>query len=175
MEFKITRGQGKCAVTGNAFKDGERFVVALSPDPAQEGLFQRSEISVEAWDRQNPGAFVAYWHAEFSRQKKPILHDPDMLWEVFHRARMPQEEAGEAGAEPEFTPQDMQRFAYVAALGLMRLKKLKLTGTRRDGGAEYLVFETPGKPKERQSYDVLNPELDENGVMQVEERLADIV
>jgi hypothetical protein len=173
MDFKITRGQGKCSVTGQAFVDGEKYVIALSQDPAQEGLFQRTEISLEAWERQDSGAFTAFWIAEHSARRKPVLLDPDMLWEVFHRARVPLEEPPE-GQEPEFTAQDMQRFAYVAALGLMRLKKLKLSGTRRDGKAEYLVFDTPGRGKERQTYEVQNPELDEQGVMQVEERLSEL-
>jgi hypothetical protein len=173
MDFKITRGQGKCSVTSRAFADGEKYIVALSQDPAQEGLFLRTEISLEAWERQQPGAFVAFWFAEHSARRKPVLLDPDMLWEVFHRARMPLEAPAE-GEEPEFTPEDMQRFAYVSALGLMRLKKLKLSGTRRDGKAEYLVFETPGRGKDRQTYEVLNPELDEDGVIKVEERLSEL-
>jgi hypothetical protein len=185
MDIKITRGQGKCAVTGRAFEDGERYVIALSADPEQEGVFQRTEIAQDAWERQNEGAFIAFWHAEYSKRKKPVLLDPDMLWEVFHRARMPQPEPtesaepaeGEEGKEQEegLTPEDLQRFAYVAALGLMRLKKLKLSGTRRDGKTEYLVFDTPGKSKDRQTYEVLNPELDEQGVMLVEERLSELV
>lgn len=165
MDFKITRGQGRCSLTNRPFEDGEKYIVALSPDPAQEGLFQRVEISLEAWERQSPGAFTAFWTSEYSSKRKPALMDPDLLWEVFHRARSPQEESA-------FSAEEMQRFAYVAALGLMRLKKLKLQGTRRQGKTEYLVFETPGKGK--QTYEVLNPELDENGVMQVEERLGEL-
>jgi hypothetical protein len=165
MDFKITRGHGRCSVTGRSFRDGETYMVALSHDPEQEGLFHRVEICMEAWERQSPGAFVAFWSNEYSSKRKPVLMDADLLWEVFHRACQPEPEG-------DFTPQDLQRFAYVAALGLMRLKRLKLKGTRREPGAEYLVFETPGRARE--IYEVLNPELDENAVMQVEERLADL-
>lgn len=165
MDFKITRGHGRCSVTDRPFADGEKYIVALSPDPAQEGLFQRVEISLDAWERQAHGAFVAFWTSEHTSRRKPALMDPDLLWEVFHRARQPQPDGA-------FTAEEMQRFAYVAALGLMRLKKLKLRGTRRQGKAEYLVFETPGKGKD--SYEVLNPGLDEHGVMQVEERLGEL-
>jgi hypothetical protein len=163
-EFKISRGSGRCSVTGREFTDGEKYMVALSADAAQEGVFHRVEISMEAWKRQQEGAFVAFWPNEFSSKRKPVLMDPDLLWEVFHRARNPQTEG---------SPQDLQRFAYVAALGLMRLKKLKLQGTRRERRTEYLIFHTPGKDK--QTLEVVNPELDEDGVMQVEERLGEMV
>jgi hypothetical protein len=166
-EFKINRGQGKCSVTGRAFADGEKFVVALKPDGEQEGVFQRVDISLEAWERQGNGGYTAWWPSEFSSARKPALMDPDALWQVFHRAR---------GNEPieGFGPDELIGFAYVAALGLMRLKKLKLKGTRRAGKKEYLVFETPGKAKDRASYEVLNPELDEAGVEQVQDKLADL-
>lgn len=168
MEFKITRGQGKCSVTGRSFADGEKYIIALNADPSQEGLFQRVEMCSEAWERQPSGAFIAWWPAEHSTNKKPALLDPDLLWEVFHRARAEQ-------PDTRFTPAELERFAYVAALGLMRLKKLKLKQTRRQGKREFLVFEVPGKTKDRQVFDVADPGLDEHGVTQVEERIAEFV
>lgn len=166
MEFKITRGSGRCTVTGRKFEDGEQFIVALSPDPKEEGLFQRQDICLAAWQRQSAGAFAAFWPSRYSVAKKPVLLDPDMLWQVFHRARTPVE--GDDAAE-------MPRFAYVAALGLMRLKKLKLKGTRRQGKTEHLVFETPGKGKDRETYEVVNPGLDEAGIEKVQDRLSELV
>lgn len=168
MEFKIARGQGKCSITGRKFEDGEVFIVALSADPANEGAFVRRDICKEAWDRQSPGAFTAYWTSQHSTARKPVLLDPDLLWQIFHNARA--EQTGEA----KYTPEELNRFAYVAALGLLRLKKLKLQRTRRQGKKEWLVFETPGKAKERQEYEVQNPELDEAGVEAVQDRLADL-
>jgi hypothetical protein len=168
MEFKINRGQGKCSVTGRKFEDGEKCVVALSADPANEGAFVRQDISSEAWERQAQGAFTAWWPSQHSSARKPVLLDPDLLWQIFHNAR------AEQTGEPKYTPAEMNRFAYVAALGLMRLKKLKLQGTRRKGKREWLVFETPGKAKERHEYEVENPELDEAGVEAVQDKLGDL-
>lgn len=166
-EFKISRGQGRCAVTGRSFSDGERYFIALSGDAENEGVFTRVEISAEAWERQSPGAFIAFWPAEFSSKPKPVLMDPDLLWEIFHRARQPQEEA-------RFTPEEMQRFAYVAALGLMRLKKLKLQGTRRKGKSELSIFETPGRGKEKQTFEIPTPALDPDDIAGIEEKLAEL-
>ncbi len=168
MDFKIARGQGKCSITGRKFEDGEKFIVALSADPKQEGAFVRQDVCQQAWDRQSPGAFTAWWPSQYSTTRKPALLDPDLLWQVFHNAR------AEQGPEPRFTPQELTRFAYVAALGLLRLKKLKLKGTRRQAKREFLVFETPGKAKDRAEYEVLNPELDEAGVEAVQDKLADL-
>lgn len=179
-EFKISRGQGKCAVTGRAFTDGETYVVALKPEGEQEGVFQRIDICMEVWERQGEAGYAAWWTTEHSSNPKPALYDPDVMWEVFHKARRTDEEklkADESGedAPPVFSQDDLNRFAYVAALGLMRMKKLKLKGTRRTGKREYLVFETPGRASQRQTYDVLNPELDEAGVEQIQERLSELV
>lgn len=169
MDFKISRGQGKCSITGRKFEDGEVFIVALSADAAQEGVFVRRDICKEAWDRQSPGAFTAWWPSQFSAARKPVLQDPDLLWQIFHRAR-----AGHAD-DQKYTAEQLNRFAFVAALGLMRMKKLKLKATRRKGRQEIMVFETPGKAKDRAVYEVLHPELDEAGIESVQDQLADLV
>lgn len=182
-DFKINRSQGKCAITGHEFQDGEQYIVALKLEGEQEGVFQRIDICMEAWERQGNAGFVAWWPTEHSSKRKPALLDPDALWEVFHKARRKDgeeptkaEENAEPGDEPaeEFSRPDLDRFAYVAALGLMRLRKLKLKGTRRSGKREYLVFNTPGRASQRETYEVLNPELDEQGVEQIQDRLADL-
>lgn len=174
MEFKITRGQGKCSISGIAFKDSDQYMIALRPDSETEGHFQRVEVCMEVWERQDPSGYTAWWPAEYSVNKKPALLDPDLLWEIFHRAITPVEPV--EGKEPEFTADELARFAYVAALGLMRLKKLKLKDTVRRKGVEFMRFQTPGKrAKDRVVYEVKNPALDENGVIAVQDRLAELV
>ncbi|MCA8915394.1 MAG: hypothetical protein KDB90_08275 [Planctomycetes bacterium] len=176
-EFKINRGQGKCSITGRAFTDGEKYIVALKPDGELEGAFTRVDICMEAWERQGEAGYIAWWPTEYSTKRKPALLDPDALWEVFHKARRKEDEAPapEAPTEvAEFSREDLDRFAYVAALGLMRLKKIKLKETRRKGKREYLVFDTPGRASQRETYEVLNPELDEAGVENIQDRLADL-
>lgn len=161
MDFKISRGQKQCSVCARPFADKEKFFVGLSPRAGEEGTFDRMDMCAQCWERQGPGALTAWWPNEYSAQKRPALLDPDLLWQVFHKAR--------AGKEAE-----MPKFAYVAALGLMRLKKLKLKATRRTGKGEVLVFETPGKAKDREEFEIVNPALDEAGVEQVQDRLGDL-
>ena len=168
MEFKINRGSGKCSISGREFADGETYIVALKPDGEQEGAFQRVDIGMEAWERQGAGGYTAWWPTVFSKNRKPALLDPDAMWQVFHRATGPRAE-GET-----FTEAELQRFAFVAALGLMRMKKLKLKGTRRAGKQEFFVYETPGRSAERRTFEVLNPALDEAGIEQVQEKLSEL-
>ena len=167
MDFKIARGHRECSVCDRAFEEGERYNVGLTPGD-DDGTFVRSDVCAQCWERQGSGGFTAHWPAEFSTSKKPALLDPDMLWQVFHRAN-----TGEGAGEVE--PEMLPKFAYVAALGLMRLKKMKLKETKRTKAGEILVFETPGKrAKDRVLYEVLNPGLDEDGVTLVQDRLADL-
>ncbi len=163
MDFKISRGQKQCSVCSRAFADKEKYVTGLlNPRSGEEGTFDRQDFCQSCWERQGPGALTAFWPNQYSTSKKPALLDPDLLWQVFHKAR--------TGKEP-----DMPKFAYVAALGLMRLKKLKLKATKREGKKEILVFETPGrKPKEREEFEIPNPALDEAAVGQVQDRLGDL-
>ncbi|MHC4841970.1 MAG: hypothetical protein ACYTDT_13615 [Planctomycetota bacterium] len=173
MEFKITRGQGKCSISDKQFEDGEQFIIALIPDAEVEGHFQRVEICGEVWERQDPSGYTAWWPSEFSTNKKPALLDPDLLWEIFHRARVPVEV--EEGKEPEFTAEELSQFEFVAALGLMRLKKLKMKDTIRKKGVEFMRFQTIGKrAKDRKVYEV-KAGLDEAGILAIQDRLTELV
>ena len=174
MDFKITRGQGKCSVSDKVFADGEQYMIALMPDSDVEGHFQRIEVCLEVWERQDPAGYTAFWPAEFSVNKRPALLDPDLLWEIFYRARTPIEP--KEGEEPEYTAHELSQFEFVAALGLMRLKKLKMKDTVRKKGIEFMRFQTPGKrSKDRLTYEVKSEGLDEKGILAVQDRLADLV
>lgn len=167
MDFKISRSLKQCSVCQRKFANREKYFAGLVPRPKEEGVFDRADVCLTCWERQGAGSFTAYWLAEFSTEKKPVLMDPDSLWQVFHNARSTDEAKKRDAGE-------LQRFAYVAALGLLRLKQLKLKATKRTKAGEVLVFETPPKVKEKQSYEVLNPALDEKGVEEIQDRLAEL-
>ena len=166
MDFKIARGRPRCSTCDRELRDGESYYVGLTASE-EEGAFARADHCAKCWEGQDLGALTAWWPAEFSLNKKPALLDPDLLWQVFHAAR--------AQKHKDFSQEEMHRFGYVAALGLMRLKKLKLKGTKRAKGTEFLIFQTPGrKASERKQYEVRNPELNEEAVIQVQDRLAEL-
>ena len=169
MDFKISRSNRQCGICTRRFENREKYFVGLISRSNEEGAFDRADICQQCWERQGAGNLVAWWPAEFSTEKKPVLLDPDLLWQVFHRAR------GPAESEPKLDPVDRKRFAYVAALGLLRLKQLKLKATKRTKQGELLVFETPAKRvKDKQVYEVNNPELDEAGVQAIHDRLSEL-
>lgn len=167
MDFKISRGSKQCSVCARKFVNGDIYYAGLVSRPKEEGVFDRADVCRQCWERQGAGSFVAYWISEFSTERKPVLFDPDSLWQVFHNARSA-DEAKKRDAE------ELKRFAYVAALGLLRLKQLKLKATKRTKAGEVLVFETPPKVKAKQTYEVPNPALDEKGVAAIQERLAEL-
>ena len=171
MDFKISRSLKQCSVCQRKFANREKYYAGLVPRPKEEGVFDRADVCLTCWERQGAGSFTAYWLAEFSTEKKPVLMDPDSLWQVFHNAR--NEPRASAGGQ-KLSESELQRFAYVAALGLLRLKQLKLKATKRTKTGEVLVFETPPKVKEKQSYEVLNPALDEKGVEEIQDRLSEL-
>ncbi len=132
----------------------------------------------EAWERQGRDDITAWWRAEFSTTRRPLLVDADALWEIFHKARRDKDEAAaddEADVEEGFGRDELDRFAYVAALGLIRLKKLNLKSTRRHGALSYMVLETRGRKSARDTYEVVDVNLTEEESAQVQERLAELL
>ena len=169
MDFKIARSNRQCGICGRRFENREKYFVGLISRAREDGAFDRADMCRQCWERQGAGNLAAWWPSEFSIDKKPVLLDPDLLWQVFHRARGPEE------SEPKLEPLERQRFAYVAALGLLRLKQLRLKATKRTKLGELLVFETPAKRvKDKQVYEVPNPELDEKGVEAIQDRLSEL-
>lgn len=167
MEFKISRSGKQCSVCARKFKNGEKYYAGLVARPKEEGVFDRADVCAECWKRQGSGSFVAHWLSEFTTERRPLVYDPDSLWQVFHRA-LSTEEAGKRDAA------ELKRFAYVAALGLMRLKHLKLIDSKRTKAGDFMVLETRKNPKERKVYQVEDLGLDEKGIEAIQDRLAEL-
>lgn len=167
MDFKISRSNKQCSVCSRKFKNGEKYYAGLVSRPKEEGVFDRADVCAECWGRQGAGSFSAYWLSEFSTDKKPLLFDPDSLWQVLNRA-LSTEEAGKRDAA------ELKRFAYVAALGLVRLKQLKLKDTKRTKSGDIMVLETPARVKERRVFQVPDLGLDEKGIEAIQDRLAEL-
>lgn len=157
MQMRIEKGALTCRVCGMPFADGEQYVVALKETEVEE-KFDRSDVCLRCWPRQDDTSFRCYWRSNFATVKRSPLLDPDLLWQVFHRtiARV-----GEAESES---------FLYVSALALLRLKQLKLEDERDEDGRRFLIFALR-RGKER--YHVPDIRLDEKGIEVIQDRLAD--
>ena len=63
---------------------------------------------------------------------------------------------------------EAEHFAYIAALGLLRLKRLKLKEYKKIEQDEYIVFSVTGGKK---TIEVKNPQLDATALRQLEEKI----
>lgn len=144
-------GPGRlCAATRRPFAEGDRIVSALVETPA--GL-ERLDYAADAWPGP-PAGTVAHWPGRIpaSRSpKRPTMND-DLLLECLDRLASP--------AEPE-----QERFRYVAALLLMRRKRLRFDDVRAAGGREFLRL-TCAKTGRR--YEVADPRLGESELDRVQ-------
>jgi hypothetical protein len=167
MEIKIERASAACRVCSRPFRDGETVTAALRAGK-EEGEYGRMDVCHDCWPKQDPRAFACHWLTQFSAKKRPALLDADVLWQALQRSLPTKDSAG----QPDV--------AYVAALGLMRLKQLVMEDTEREGdvsgadgspGAEILVFRDKGKPVKE--YRVADPRLTEAQMESVQERLSE--
>jgi hypothetical protein len=159
MDIRIERAAMNCHLCDKEFADGELKTVALS-ETEEEGRFRRQDICSGCWEMQNPESFVCHWLASHSLKRRPALLDADVLWQVLHAAAPTKDSPG----EPEF--------AYVAALGLMRMRQLSLDGTERQEGRLVHVFNGKGGASKLR-FKLRDPGLDESGIESVQDRLAE--
>ncbi|MCK6440890.1 MAG: hypothetical protein L6Q71_11910 [Planctomycetes bacterium] len=160
MDIRIERASHACSACNQPFRDGEELITALKqvdPTPA----YKRFDICSRCFPKYDQTGLHCFWENTHSAKRRSPLLDSDTLWQVFHRCQPGASENVESA-----------EFAYVAALGLMRLKHLALESTRKTAGGEYLVLRTKGK--EKALFEVRDPNLDETGIERVQERLADI-
>ncbi len=127
MDIDIQGPTRVCAETGRPLLPGERFYGVLVDDA---GKFVRRDVAADAWTVPPAGA-VAYWAGRVppaaDRPRKPAFND-DLLLDCFaHLA---------AATEP-----DRLNFRYVAALLLMRRKRLRFEDAiRDDAGRDVLLL-----------------------------------
>ena len=161
MDFKIERPSPTCATCSHKYRDGEELTTALV-QVDDKPTFKRLDICSRCFNEQDQSQLTCFWANTHSEKRRSPLLDVDVLWQVFHNTQ-PKGESDEKSRE----------FAYVASLGLMRLKQLKLDTTKKKGDVEYLVFHTKGNKSQRSSYEVRDPRLDEKGIERVQDNLAD--
>jgi hypothetical protein len=116
-DYEIQGPTRVCAATGRGLKPGERFHALLTE---REGRLVRADFAAEAWSGAPPDA-VADWTGRVPADdapRKPIIND-DVLLGCFERLQ-------------ESTDADGLNFRYVAALLLMRRKRLRFEDVARD-------------------------------------------
>jgi hypothetical protein len=125
IDYQIQPSTRRCSATGRELRPGERYYSVLLEE---NGKFVRKDYSAEAWQGAPKDAF-SFWMGRLmppqGKRRQPI--DDEMLMECFQRL--------EDSLEPSRI-----RFRYVAALLLMRRRRLKFEETRQDDSQEVLIL-----------------------------------
>ena len=150
-EYDVQGPTRVCRATGRELKAGERFYAVLAEDG---GKVVRADYAADAWPGPPPG-FVAYWAGKVpaaDKPRRPPVND-EVLLDCFTRLT--------DTADP-----DGLNFRYVAALLLMRRKRLKFEDAARDpAGHDVLVLRDP---KGKAVYHVADPRLTDEQITDVQ-------
>lgn len=158
-EWNVARHGENCAGCGHSFDVNETFRAVLYP--GREEAFERRDycLSCEPIADPNPiGQWRSHRPAPSVPKSRPF--DREAIYEFFLRF------------EDAHTPERLQ-FRFVLALLLWRKKVLKFRDTVQDKqGRELWVFSTP---RDGAAHSVVKPELDQERIEQLSERLEDVL
>jgi hypothetical protein len=150
-DYQIQPNTRRCAASGRELQPGERYYSVLAEEG---GKFVRKDYAGDAWQGPPPGAF-GFWAGRVpppqGKRRQPI--DDDVLLDCLQRLEG-QEEPGRV------------KFRYVAALLLLRRRRLRLEGVRQDGPQEVLEFRCP---RTGARHRVVNPCLQDDEIAAVQE------
>lgn len=153
IDYRIQPHSRRCCMTGRDLLPGEKYFSALVDEDHQ---LVRKDYSNEAWQGPPQGAF-GYWTGRMpqdNERHRPHIDD-ELLLECFHRLE------GQ-------TDQGKLSFRYVAALLLMRRKRLRFTDAHVVNGQEVLVVFCS---RDKKKYEVINPQLSEQQIADVQEEV----
>lgn len=154
----MARPGGKCVVTGKDIVPGEKFMAAVKETAT--GL-ERADVSLEAWKEFSREGMLAFWQATMPQPnaRKKLFVDDEVLKQIFDKLG-DTEEPGKLN------------FRFVLGLILMRKRIIIYEGTRFEAGKELWSVRYRGKDEQ---FDVLNPQLDEQKIVEVTSHLGDIL
>ncbi|MCC7351907.1 MAG: hypothetical protein IT446_15210 [Phycisphaerales bacterium] len=157
--YQVARPLGRCAISGREIAPDERFMAALRE--TAEG-FERLDVSMEHWgELADKSDLLGYWQATMPRpeQKKKLFVDDEILCGLFERLS--------EAAEPS-----KLNFRFVLGLILMRKRLIQYDATRQEDGQEIWSVRLKGRTE---PMDLLNPQLNEQQVMEVSQQLSEIL
>ena len=189
--YDVGKTSGTCALTGKVFDPGEHYIATLVEDGDD---LHRVDVSEAAWEQgQKPDGLFSNWKAvapQAAEEKKKLFVDDEVLMNLLERlsdAQQPQRIA----------------FRFVLALILMRKKLLRYDGTEQSQPENQAASQpesqtdehaapvhtnhwvlTPkldlskgplGKWDASRTFKIIDPGLDEAGIMSVTDQLSDIL
>ena len=156
-EWSISKTLGQCCGTGKEIAAGEEYFSALVE--TDEGL-QRRDFCIEYWQANKPEVYC-FWKTRqpLPDEKKQVFIDDEMLMAFFERLS-------------EETEQEKVNFRFVLALVLMRKRKLKYDGTKKDNRRELWRLRVVGEDR---FVDVADPHLDQQQIEQLTSQIGRIL
>jgi hypothetical protein len=156
-EYQIQPNTRRCASSGRELRSGDKFYSVLREE---DGKFVRQDYSGEAWQGPPPGSF-SFWTGRIptGEENRRLPVDEEVLMDCLQRL--------EGEREPARV-----NFRYVAALLLMRRKRLKFEEARTEGDREILLLRCV---RTRNTYRVLNPRLTEEEMAAVQEEVFKVL
>ena len=154
MDYHLKPVGKTCAATGRELVPG---TVCHSVLVERQGQLVRLDFSPEGWSGPPEGT-IAHWRCQVPEPhgERPKLLDTEGLMRYFEQLV--------EDADPE-----QEKFCYVLALLLLQKKRLKLEGSRVEGGVEYL--ELVG-PRGEGPYDIRDQQLSDEEIRRVQEALT---
>ncbi len=156
--YDVARPGGKCIVTGKDILPGEKFMAAVKETAL--GL-ERADISVDAWKDYPREGLLAFWLATMPQPnaKKKLFVDDEVLRQIFEKLADAEEPA-------------KLNFRFVLGLILMRKRIIVYEDTREENGKEIWTVRYRGKDD---VLDLVNPQLDEQKIVEVTQHLGEIL
>ncbi|NIA20737.1 MAG: hypothetical protein GWP05_01945 [Anaerolineaceae bacterium] len=165
QQYHIESGRRTCKHCGREFQVREEYVSALyevEAGPEHPHGLARLDFCLDHW----PGERIeglAFWRTRVPEpeepRKKRIVIDDDRLLEVFFRLSDTEDPA-------------RLDFRYVIGLMLIRKRRLKMEGTRRRGGAAYMLVR---KSRSKQIFELMDRQLDDQGVLAVSREIGTLL
>ena len=142
------------------------FTDGLSAEPE----YERIDVCPRCWPTYGPPSDVYSWWARERLDERPKapIQDPEFLWMLLGATRA---EADPERDEPTDRDLISVHLAYLAALGLLRLKQFELKRHFRQDNVPFLVFHAKSTSRE---YAVLDPEPSDEGLEAVERLLEEV-
>ncbi len=167
--YDIIRSQEVCAQSGRSFEVGEEHIAALIETPGDDPLV-RVLYASEAWEngpKLPEGALVfGFWKrtVQDTEEKIKQLVSEDEMFDLF-------EQLGQANEHKQLA------FRYLLTLILMRKKKLvyeRSTPAKNDEPG-CLVVRVRQRGGQGEVFEVIDPGLDDETIMQATEELGQVM
>jgi len=183
MEYKFSTASKTCMLCKHDFNELEFFMSALTSIKKQSddenqtnnddnkgfytSEFYRLDLCLDCWDKQIKDRYFSYWQMQRApKPKLPALKDLEFLWQLFYQAKSIIED--QEIEHPEDKLKEAEQFAYISALGLMRMKQLKHAAYENDDDGEYLIFTQTGT---KNRVKVKDPKIDAPTLAKLEEKM----